>query len=794
MNSLMMLAALGGQLLSETDPQSLLDAQALVKDTLQQHIADPKLFKKAAVTLFKFGQSGSFERACCDQLIEDLVKAHYLDASSTRVPFSDGVSSMQYGYVIASDALRIFNLGHGNCHQVGWSGARAVFNAAALQQQLQSGLLSSRALDATCHDIYTTNPGIKRSIEYSIFRSKVNAVCSLLRRDQSKLDEAWALLNKDKPDTLKVLWHMQPDYFIRRTGLDFLRSYHVTNAISLLGKASHVALREVSAELVKVCIGILDAASLEKIDKMLHDMYTAIGVQRNVSDPDLKRFFLWKDDIKKYRSQIISLVLTGRPSSVGKQLAALCKADHVKVCGEKLRRELAHLDASPSRFKSKISDCILLVHKAVAENIVQAQDACCTKDDRLCVISGTINGCDCPWAKTALALFNSPDCEIDDVIDLLKKSSKRGILEALSMINESEHERIQMSSEKLRKDLEACRRENLAGMFRELEPLTTPQVQKAKKKLREKQRDGLQLETTLREELQLLQDIERDRMSAVFAKLDLECPKAGQSWYKEEGLFLEPAELQEALAKFKDPAIDEAIKVLEDAVTQEDALKALDAIRRIKIDTKDARALLESDHTNFESWSVADDCILAGEAIQGIRKNLPEENRIANPEHLLSLVRLPNLGLPRENVHILGDFKNAGQLLFDPTDAILPQQADLLGEGCESDEQKSERVANAIKKHFEEQYLDKDSAGAHHFICKVQRPFEHWVLVSLVKFAGKKPILVLRETQNCPVESHSQSFLVGSDTVLAFLYNTFMRQEGQIHGSSSTSGMSASRF
>ncbi len=794
MNSLLLLAALGGQLLSETDPQTFAESRAFVKDTLRQHVTDPALFEEAACTLLKLKQSGSFNPASCGQIIEELVKAHYLDGFSTHIPFPDGISSMQYGYVIASDALRIFNLGHGNCHQVGWSGARAVFSAAALQQQLQSGLLSSRSLDAACHDMYTTNPGINRSIEYSVFRSKVNAVCSLLRRDQGKLDEAWALLSKDTPDTLKVLWHMQPDYFIRRTGLDFLRSYRVTNAISLFGKASHAALREVSTELVKVIIGVLDAASLEKIDKMLHDMYIAIGMHRNVSDPDLKRFFLWKDDIKAYRSQIISLVLTGRPSSVGKQLAALCKADHIKVCGEKLRRELAHLDASPSRFKSKISDCILLVHKAIAENIVQAQDACCTKDDRLCVISGTINGCDCPWAKTALALFNSPDCEIDDVIDLLKKSSKRGILEALSMINESEHERIQMSSEKLRKDLEACRRENLAGMFRELEPLTTSQVQKAKKKLREKQRDGSQLETTLRQELQLLQDIERDRMSAVFAKLDLECPKAGQSWYKDEGIFLEPAELQEALAKFKDPAIGEAIKVLENAVTQEDALKALDAIRRIKIDTKDARALLESDHTNVESWSVADDCILAGEAIQGIRKNLPEENRVAHPDHLLSLVRLPNLGLPRENIHILGDFKNAGQLLFDPTDAILSQQADLLGEGGETDEQKSERVANAIKKHFEEQYLDKDSAGAHHFICKIQRPSEHWILVSLIKFAGKKPILVLLDSQNCPVESHSQSFHVGADTILAFLYTIFMRQERQIRGSSSNSGMSASRF
>jgi hypothetical protein len=149
----------------------------------------------------------------------------------------------------------------------------------------------------------------------------------------------------------------------------------------------------------------------------------------------------------------------------------------------------------------------------------------------------------------------------------------------------------------------------------------------------------------------------------------------------------------------------------------------------------------------------------------------------ADPDHLLKCAKMKVLGLASDHVHILGDFKRKG-LLLDLADGISlgvsdDERAHI--ESCESDEEKSKRVVEAIKKQFKEQYLDKDVTGAHHFYCNIQYPSDHWIMVSLVKFKGKKPILVLLDSMNYQIVNRPDSSLVGTDTVLSFLYNSFIR-------------------
>ena len=102
------------------------------------------------------------------------------------------------------------------------------------------------------------------------------------------------------------------------------------------------------------------------------------------------------------------------------------------------------------------------------------------------------------------------------------------------------------------------------------------------------------------------------------------------------------------------------------------------------------------------------------------RSNNGEQGVDADPGHLMNLCNFDDLGLPPENIHIIGNSQNQG-ICFNLNDPIL-EVVQLDGN---FDENNQERIQESIAKHFKEEYVDKNVAGAHHFLCNLSRPSKH---------------------------------------------------------------------
>ncbi len=773
MNS-MMLAALGGQLLSAT--LSLEEAQVFVKDTLRLFITDEEIskkeiFKKASRTLFKLKQSASLDREKCCLLFDELIKDH---SSCKLLPLPRIIDSARYGNASVLASQRVFYLQHDDQQDDSWScGYRSILSAAWLQSHLKPGsVMSSTDLGSMCRDLRLRNPGIRGCIEYIAFRTKIEEVRSLIREDQNNVEEALALLSEQEPDTLKVLLQLQPDYFIRRVVLKFLKANlkdgRIVDSIALMGKASHNAIKAAGTQLVKL---VMRKITVSKVDALLKAIQDALKREK---DSELKRIV--SGTHLEARVEMVELMLTSRPLSLKNQIAALCERDSaVKERYKQLRQELERVKSlNFSEFSAEIEACRNKVKAVIEANTQEIQDVLCANDPRLREINQVIDRCGDPKIRAALALFHSADFAHDEVIDLLKSSEINGIQGALQLIDESQCTLIQKYIADVTERLAKNEPEGPASIGGSSSDSAVERVlgllQMAVDLLNEKRVDA---EKNIREARNVWREAVNERFLNAFSRLGFGCPKAGV-------LTVPTEQLRGYVEKLRDPLIDRAKRALDNLQPGDDMRNAVAAIRAIRdITTKeDAIALLQSDHTKGNAWTVSPVYKLACQRLVDIKSALPEYEDEAYVDHLIKLARMPMLGLPQDHVHMLGDFANRGdvanrgQLLFDFLDPFLSRILDSLVDACETQDQKSDRAVDAIREHFKVKYLDTNTAGAHHFICRING--NHWILVSLVKFADRKPILVVLDSFNKQIESNSGSGSVGADTVLAFLYNKLL--------------------
>ena len=780
----LLVVAFGGQLLTETSPVTLPDAQVWVKSEVQNHMRiDAEAAKRMPLWLLELKQAGMLKREYLPSIVQDVVRRHYVAASCKLLPLPESIFNDRYGNLSQRDLLRVFYLLHGDEQPDGWScGFRSDFSAAALHKELQSGslVLSHENIGQTCHDLREKTPGLKESIEYIILRSKLDQVVSILKRDTFTLDLALDLLRKDKPDFKEVLLKIQADYFIRKVALDFLSETppRLCDAIALLGKAYCKEVRDFSDELVHLLVEKLEEQNdlRDRVSTLILSILQEASHYKlpphPQKDSDFNCFIAWGENLVEHRAQFVAIALQSGHSGVRKCIETkVCKnRPLLKKCFEELELALREVDLSKLA-ASKVEDCRSRLRKYVKSSIQKVQDELCEEDPRLKKICEILDRSMCPQLKSAIALFNSSDSANDEVVALLRRSAHPQIAPALLCLKE--HSEIQECISEIAQLLQIYEKENIARIIADLSKVNAPQATKVIELLGISKKDGedSQFEHTMRMARHLLMEADRQKISEAFLTLEPQYPKFDPVTYTEAVV----KKIDEDLEKSKDPSIMNAINLLEVSCTQKDAQGAEALIEKGDMAAKkDALALLRSDHTAGVAWCVLDDCKMAADCIDAIKVTLPAENKYADPDHLIRLATMPALGLPPENVHILGDFKQKGNLLFDFSDAILSdaQQGDL--QACMTEEEQSKMVEDAIRTHFKKNYLDNDAVcGAHYFVCNITR--SHWILVALVKLPRKKPILVILDSKNFTIQSNNSSNSVGTDTVIAFLYNRFIR-------------------
>ncbi len=782
----LLFVALGGQLLTETGPVTLPEAQSLVKMEVHRHInTDAEAAKKIPLRLLELKQAGMLKREYLGSIVQDLVRQHYTASSCKLLPLPEAIFNDRYGNISQRDLLRIFYPLHTDQQEDGWScGFRSDFSVAALRKALQTSavVLSHEDLGHACRELREKAPGLKQSIEYIILRSKLDAVVSLLRSSEKGITEGLEILRKEAADCIKVLLQIQPDYFILKVAREFLRenSPLIFDAISLLGKATNKEVKAFSSELVNLLVRRLqdDNARLVRVNDIVVQIFSMIEPLVNAnSDFDLKQFVSWAVDITKHRAEILALALKSGHVGVRRQVEALCKINEpLKLLFEELETELCAVD---------LNGLDLHVIRGHLDNYAQPslqafQNNLCEADSVLKATCRVLERATCPKFRAALALFNTAEPVNDEIITLLRASThpRKGL--ALTCIDEKEHMKIQSCIVALKALLYKYRRDNVEQIIAQLSQVKDVQQVKRAIELLGGKKDSEEgedpeLNKTLHEAKQLLEEVDRQKIVGALKILEPTCCFERTKPHADV-----MRKLCEELEEIKDSSISVAIMFLKHAQTQQEALKAVALIENGNASNKkDALALLHSDHTAGAAWSVSDDCVLAAESIRTLKMYMPAEGALATAENLKCLAGMPVLGLPRENVHILGDFLKRG-LLFDFSDPILDsgisdaERTEL--EKCTSREQQSALVEDAIKKHFREHYIEKGPvSGAHYFICNITRPAEHWIVVAVVKFAHKKPILVVLDSKNYAIQPKNSVGSVGADTVIAFLYNRFIR-------------------
>ncbi len=781
----MLAIAFSGQLLTETSPIQLAEAHTWVKAEVQKYVTDADLIKKVPLRLLKLKQLGKLNRECLASITQNIIQEHFMAPSCKCLPLPETIVSDRYANVSPSGLLRVFNLLHADQQGDGWScGFRAVFSAAALHKVLTSGsrVLSHEDIGRICRDFRERVPGLNHSIDYIALRSKLDAVITLVRKDQKDIDEALKMLGKDTPDCMKVLLQLQPDYFILKAACQFLQEHSppVLDAVALLGKATGVEAKALSAELVQLLVNQLqqDSSRLRHFTEVTDRIFSlAKSLVDQSSDFDLKRFVSWSEKSDVHKAEMVALALKSGHVGVRRQVEALCATNRqLKSLFDELAAVLYGLDLQGldlGAMRARLDTLTKPSLQRVLHNL-------CVLDSRLTSTCTMVRESSlCPKLRSAIALFNTPEPFNDEIIALLRASKHPSIGSALLCIDEAEHSKIQGCIRALKALLYKYRRDNVDQIIADLRQVKDDQVKRAIELLGGKRGKGegedTELDKTLHDAKQLLEEVDRQKLVRALKILEPTC-----IFEQTHSDVRAIQKLIEELRLVKDPSIAQAIHVLKYAHTHSDALKAVSMIERGDVVAqKDARALLQSDHTAGAAWRVQDDCVLAAECIRSLQASIAAEGELATAEHLIRLAGMPALGLPHENVHILGDFLGRG-LLFDFSDAILDSgisDAERTAlEKCKSREQQSALVEDAIKKHLQENYLEKASVnGAHYFICNIKRPSEHWIVAATVKFAHKKPILVILDSMNYPIQSDTISNGVGTDAVVAFLFNKFIR-------------------
>lgn len=759
------------------EPISSPAAEARLKTEVVRHVTDPDVHKKIPLLLLRLRQQKTPTVELVDLMAQRIVRQHYAQSTSKILPFNDPIVHPSYGSVSLRDGYRVFQVLHGDFQDDGWScGLRSDLTAAGFQSSIQSGklLLSDEEIGEQCKAMRLACGGLKGSIEYIILRSKLDAVCSLLKAEQSNIDSTLELLGGPDPNIYKVFLSIHPDYFIQRQSLVFLRNPpHIFHAVALLGKAYRKEVKAVGDELVDLLLEeyMRQKGSFVDIDRMIDQLCVHVPQ----GDADLKSLHIWARDKERYRSCILALCLASGPVAMRKRLLAISQSvPPLMLSIEALKQEFMSLDAALLD-SAKIDACREGLRKSISQLVTRMLEKLWSFNPSLRALKEAIERSDCPFVASAMALFPSSDPVNDDIIGLLKKSTKPEVAHALMHIGETQHAKIHECVGGINALLEIFLKDNLVDILNTLRTVQAPQVQRAIELLSGKEDRDPQLEKILRQARLLLLEADTQKLREALRIIDPQYPDLSVGVIDAHVLH----DLQTELNKLKDPLVGQCIELLNKASTQQEALGAVPLLEKItRGAVKEARALLESDHT-VADWNVGNEYPLARERIAGIKNTLPQVGEYADPDHLIKLSGMPALGLSADHVHILGDFTQQGQLLFNLSDGICAQtltdfQRNQL-EACEGPEAVSRRVEEAIREHFKTHYVDPHKTGVHHFICNIKRPCLHWIYIGLVKLSGKKPILVVLDSKNFPISVDVQSPLVGTDTMVAFLYNRFIR-------------------
>ncbi len=435
---------------------------------------------------------------------------------------------------------------------------------------------------------------------------------------------------------------------------------------------------------------------------------------------------------------------------------ALRNAYHYKI---KAAGKILEEDAS------RVAEALLLLQNVLHPTIQKALDDLCQLDPRLRAISGLIENVDCPNLKVALALLETPHINNDDIVAMIAVSSRPQKDAALRHIADAKHPEIVQA-------------------LQHLAQFNPEAVVRAIALLKES-RDVAIVDAVKILQNAIDENIKRARLRIMYAdhRVLEGAVKILEATYPLSSNPLQPADrggVQRVVIALNGagyPHVDQAFQILENDYT--DIAVACAELRRSDHPNKeDAIRILEVDCLKIDqeiaSLEGKPGCEIVLGRLKGLKGSIPTKRACADPGHIATFLKMPCFNLPAGNVHILGNCRGQG-IFFNRDDAIpLPGVTAAMRQGLE-DAQLSVYIERAIKSHFQREYIATNASGAHHFICYLNRPSLHWIMVSVVKIQGKKPILVVLDSMNYTVKPAPESDRDGADDMIAFLYNKFIK-------------------
>jgi len=226
---------------------SLPDANTIIAEEFKNHatgITHFQLAEEAEDKAYLLDLRGALTRDELEGIIRDTICKHFLAEGCNYTPLTQGIHNTNYGLdgqVSVSNSLRVFPVTHEDYQNDGWSCLyRSMLSASALQRYIGAGhdVISSEKIGLYCREL-RANVGFSGCIDYIKLRDTLSEVYALLPQEQGWIERSIQLLDEPNPSVLRIVHSLQPDYFIQRQALAFLKNLSgFFHAIALLGKAS----------------------------------------------------------------------------------------------------------------------------------------------------------------------------------------------------------------------------------------------------------------------------------------------------------------------------------------------------------------------------------------------------------------------------------------------------------------------------------------------------------------------------------------------------------------------------
>ncbi len=781
------LAVLIGSQAAPSNLYTIVEAEAEVYELVQHWYRKhemPELISTISRLVWDHSKKNRLDELAINAIVKQIIKELLISDEGDLIPIEGPIRELRVGEIPVKGLNYIFHvrqlrnqreidssLGLWRC---GWL---AAFNVVAqhtcLQDELPPGsrfVLSHREIGRRANAFCDEQPTIEGVIANLRTQAKIGAVIDLFKKEQQVLNDAIALLKQYR--CAQALVMLNPDYYL----LDVIKQLCenepnlelIFRMFSACSSKRDSSLQAIMRILIDHVLADLEGDQLRELEGLVVEIEKALRLVHGRPNIVSAATCLAGED---RLLQACTLAL-----GVGN----ICLETYLEACVTKsIKNErLKHLYQSMQAQVSSIMRCAR-IEEEVALEIGELLDTLVPEE--LIDFYELVNECDAtnkkraevlhlnfePALKCILALLYSPHVEIQDLITFARIIKFEGKEELMKRVHESNHETYASAIDCLKLHDQS----NIAKAIAKLRHVEDSQIEeilgllegsyetviKAYKKLKELDRE--QMEHNIQryiEELLVLsqQEGENDREGADQACRILEASKNREVQEVITLLQESPDNIPICVRRLNDiahPLVPDVIALLE-----ADMLNVEDAIADLKEHHPERRRAIQ--------------------AIMALSRNLPKIGAYATVDQLVELCNLPSFDLPEGSVHFVGNFYGDVLSLY-VSDAIPLDISEQQFSEMETAAQ-SELIATTIAEDFDRKYVQENIRGAHHFICNINRPGEHWIMASLINIPDFHPILVIMDSLNGKIHLYDDynDDKVGAEEVLTFLYNNFLKR------------------